>query len=215
MMGTKQGNSRNSESAGAPVGDSADSVERPGWVARFWNAPRAWRMVGLGSLVFALLGVGAGGEAAATALSTTQIGFMGSTGTYTAHVDSSGNLHVAGSVGITNQPAAPTTAVVMFNDSGNVPATSSYVPVSQTDLHQYGSVTIYFNAFSSSVQECSAYSSDPSPSEYSVGYRNTSANAGVEIFTWTFDPAPPDLQVSCYNTGGAMSYHIMVTGRTG
>lgn len=203
-------------SGGTASGDAPDP--RPSLFERFWAAPRVWRTVGLCSLIFALLGVGAGGaEAAVTALSTTQIGYMASsTSTRVAHVSPTGSLQVGGAVNVTNEAPAPTTNVILDADLTSVSADSEYTPMPKTDVHQYRSVTVYIYAWTTGVQECSAQSLDPGDTEIPVGSENSSAGAGEQLLIWTFDTPPPNLEVYCYNSSSsAMRYDVMVTGRTG
>jgi hypothetical protein len=178
-----------------------------------------WRTIGLCSLIFALLGLGAGGaEAATAALGTTQIGYMASaSSTNVAHVSSNGSLQVGGSVSVSNETAAPTTNFILHADLVSVSAHAEYTPMPQTDVHQYRSVTVYIRALTAGVQECSAQSLDPGTTEIPVGSENSSAGAaGEQILIWTFVTPPPNLEVYCYNTSSsAMQYDIMVTGRTG
>jgi hypothetical protein len=124
------------------------------------------------------------------------------------------NQAVNGTVNVGNLPAAPTTEVVA-NTSGHVDAFGAYIPLPRTDVSKYRSVSLFLtlSAVGSSGEDCAVETFDSHNHGYVIDTFNTGDNVN---FTRSYDPAPPNLFVSCVeDSGQALDYNFMLAGRTG
>jgi hypothetical protein len=133
------------------------------------------------------------------------------------NTDANGNIKVheqgTANVNVGNFPAAPTTSVVV-NTSGQEDIESLIALIPQTDLEPYRSVTLYLalNRNANPGLDCTVYTIDPNGHAYQIDIFQTNDS----YFTRSYDPAPPNLKLECFNgTATALGYNLMLTGRTG